>query len=688
VEIGDQAMDGMDGMDGDSAALPGLGGVGDGDQGFRSAPPQAMECRPSGTEKRQDDASTMEAMKSKRGSVIEYVPYHKMDEAQLYALLLQEIDRRVRGAESKTSEWAKITQEYNQGELVPDLKKLKGRRSERGLRHWYQKWQESDQDMFQLVHKNNSMLRGRKVTQFEQDYLLYLLLRDSKISIGSAITDLKDEARESGLESPSSVATLKRWCNDWAAAHPAVWGQARLGDKWVHDNIVPSILRDMSDIKFGDVLIADGHIVSNDIINPATGKPARLTLIMFYDWASRYPVGASLAYTEDSVHILTALRNAILQLGFIPRAVYLDNGRAFKSKLFHERADEHDLEKELAGILPRLGIYAHFATPYNGRSKNIERFFKTMQEEWERFMRSFRGASIADKPAHLMRNEKWAKKMFEGKPMGYDEALTMAYDWVRNKYGNRPHSGLKGMSPYQVFEESERPADREINVRELDILMLKAERTKVRKDGIVLMGNKYWDNAMIDYVLQPVVIRYDYCDLNSILVYDMRSHLICEAELKESVHGFAVLSDNPLAYHQVKAKIKEQKQMTGLIQKVAKMTMQKSKDGVERELAKHQEIIDQRHAAIEAHNPLFKNPPMKPKVAKRVDVNDEVAELERIASGAGEPLSTETQKHRDAEESGKSEKVILLEDLLRDDEGELAETVSFSEMQKIIGIKR
>ena len=34
------------------------------------------------------------------------------------------------------------------------------------------------------------------------------------------------------------------------------------------------------------------------------------------------------------------------------------------------------------------------------------------------------------------------------------------------------------------------------------------------------------------------------------------------------------------------------------------------------------------------------------------------------------------------------EKVIVLEDLLREDEGELAETVSFSEMQKIIGIKR
>ena len=95
------------------------------------------------------------------------------------------------------------------------------------------------------------------------------------------------------------------------------------GQIWrVLDNVLKSIKRDTHDLKVGDVLVADGHLISNDIINPATGKPCRLTLIMFYDWASCYPMGASLAYTESSEHILTALRNAILQLGIIPQ-VYL-----------------------------------------------------------------------------------------------------------------------------------------------------------------------------------------------------------------------------------------------------------------------------------------------------------------------------------------------------------------------------
>jgi putative transposase len=630
----------------------------------------------------------------------EYVCYHKMDEAQLYALFMEEIGERLAEAPRKTEAWAQITEDYNEKRLIPELRRLKGRRSERGLRHWWQKWNENNQDMFVMIHKNTAQIRGRKVTQLEQDYLLAKLLEDSKVSVGSAITDLKDNARELGLESPSSIATLKRWCTDWSNDNPAVWSQARYGDKWVLDNVLKSIKRDTHDLKVGDVLVADGHLISNDIINPATGKPCRLTLIMFYDWASCYPMGASLAYTESSEHILTALRNAILQLGIIPKFIYFDNGRAFKSKLFHEKWDDHDLSEELAGILPRLGIQAHFAKAYNGRAKVIERFFKTMQEQWERFMSGFRGASIADKPAHLARNEKWAKKMFVGKPMEYSEALDMTYYWVRHQYGNRAHSALKGKTPFQVFDARELPEDRLVDPAKLDILMLKAERKKVRKEGIVLMDNLYWDKALVDYALQPVIIRYDYCDMRSILVYDLQSRLICQATMRQSRHGFAFLSDNPLAYQEVKGELKENARLHKTIQRVTKIQVSRAKAGVERELAKHQHIKDAIMEEIKEENPLFRNPPMMPAPVKKQDVNDDVAKLEALARGINS--TTENTEMDDLSSAGtascattggdhiaKGSKVIVLEDLLREsEEGELANTVTFQEMQKIIGIER
>ena len=62
-----------------------------------------------------------------------------------------------------------------------------------------------------------------------------------------------------------------------------------------------------------------------------------------------------------------------------------------------------------------------------------------------------------------------------------------------------------------MFDARELPEDRLVDPAKLDILMLKAER-RSRKEGIVLMDNLYWDKALVDYALQPVIIRYDYCD--------------------------------------------------------------------------------------------------------------------------------------------------------------------------------
>ena len=122
----------------------------------------------------------------------------------------------------------------------------------------------------------------------------------------------------------------------------------------------------------GDVWVADGHKLAFDIIDPATGKPMRMTMIMFFDWASRYPVGAALAQSEYSQHVLLALRNSIMHWGGRPKYVYLDNGKAFKSKLFNKQWEKHDLSKELEGIFPRLGIGVAFARAYNARAKVVE----------------------------------------------------------------------------------------------------------------------------------------------------------------------------------------------------------------------------------------------------------------------------------------------------------------------------
>ena len=339
-----------------------------------------------------------------------------MAEAQLYAQFCETVLERLEDSEARLETWNLIAEEYNSGKLVPELFKMRGKRTERSLRKWIDLYLETNRNMFSLIHKSRSQNKGRKVTYLEQHFLLKLLLTPQKVKIYTAVTTIKAYARMGALESPSSVPTLVRWCDDWVSNNKAVWTQARLGSKAVAEDIVKTIHRDNSLLNVGDVWVADGHTLAFDIINPKTGKAQRMTMIMVMDWASRYPVGASLAFTEDSQHIQLAFRNGFLNWGALPKYVYLDNGKAFRSKLFNEKWQEHDLSSDLAGIFPRLRIQVAFAESYNAKAKIIERFFKTFQEQFERFIGTFRGASIADKPATLMRNEKWARKMYEATP--------------------------------------------------------------------------------------------------------------------------------------------------------------------------------------------------------------------------------------------------------------------------------
>jgi putative transposase len=590
-----------------------------------------------------------------------------MDEAQLFAEFMELVDNALPRGESRMATWELIHEAYNAGQIAPELRRLKGRRSERALRNWYSEWKK-EKDMFAIVHGNSSRKKGRNVTEFEQCFLLNILLDPNQVSIGSAITYLKDYCRVEGIDSPTSRSTLRRWINDWINTddNKANWTLARMGTTQVQNFYIKSIQRNDKMLKVGDVIVGDGHVLANDIISPVDGKRRRMTLIMFYDWASRYPVGASLSLTENSVHILTALRAAILQLGFTPKFVYLDNGRAFKSKLFHKKAEEHDLSKELAGIMPRLGIVAHFAQAYNARSKNIERFFRTLQDQWERFCAGFRGSNISNKPAPLQRNEKWAQRMYDQEPMTYQEAMEMIDYWVRYYYGGRGHSSLAGKTPWEVFEARAIPADRVISQHKLDILMLVAVRKNVSKEGIMLSGMRYYHSALIDYVGKPVVIRYDYADLRSILVYDTNSHFICQADMRESQHAFAAIAlaeGDPIPMEKVKKEHNENLKAVRQIEKNTKKLVMENKEKVDAYITQMQKEKAEKQPKHPEENRLFPkySPVIKPQKPE-TDVHDIVRRLEEEVAQAKE--DNEIAAEKGAESDGGYDAAVGFDELL------------------------
>lgn len=584
------------------------------------------------------------------------------EEAQLYGRFCQEVIRRLYGAEAKVLAWKRITSDYNGKRLVPELYNLKGPRKERALREWLRIYHETKFDMYALIHKSKGKYKERKISYQEQQYLLHLLLNPNRIKIGSAIVNLKQMSRNGIIESQANERTLRRWCEEWAARHPAEWYQARDGSKYVSENVIKSIMRDNSTLQVGQVWVADGHTLSFDILNPQTGRAQRMTMIMVMDWASRYPVGASLAFTEDSQHILTAFRNGFINcaqiadnnsgtMAVLPKYVYLDNGKAFRAKLFHERWEEHDLNKELGGIFPRLNIGVRFAESYNAKAKIIERFFKTFQEQFERFITTFRGASIDDKPSVLHRNEVWAKKLYTGKPPTIEETMQMIAFYVRFCYGETPHTSLNRRTPYEVFSAARIEVKYQIEISRLNFLMMAMERKNIRAEGIRLDKKVYWHRELVNHVGQPCIIRFDYSDARWIVVYDKNDVFICQAALRKAQHPFIEVSmDKAVSHKELNKEYEEIKGLRREKERSAKKWVVNSQKAVDKILSnstsKQEKLED--HGA----RALFNSPPMLEAPPK--DSDEIIEEMTRKAMMKlpkhPDMLSPEEREKLDAEE--------------------------------------
>lgn len=385
----------------------------------------------------------------------EKLPLRCFSEAKLLGHFCTVVLNRLRDCESRTEEWKQIIVDYNNGKLVPELYQMRNKRYERTIRTWIEQYLQADYYMVALIHSNWNTTRKRKVSEIESQILLSMLLHPNRVKIGTAIKLLKAQARLGYFDSQSSIPALRRWSRDWMNANHAIWNQARLGSTFVAEHIIKTIHRDSSLLKVGDVWVADGHNLAFDILNPKTGKAKRMTLILVLDWASRYPVGASLAFTEDSQHILAAFRNGFLNM---------------------------------------------------------------------------------------------SKKLYKAEPPTIEEAMGMIGFYIRHIYGEMPHSGLDGRTPWEVFRASHIPPDRIIEPARLNFLMLSAERKAVRSEGIIWGKLHYWHPALIDQIGKTVIFRYDLADARWILVYDTKDNFICQAELRRAQHPFIKLAtDQPIA---------------------------------------------------------------------------------------------------------------------------------------------
>lgn len=229
--------------------------------------------------------------------------------------------------------------------------------------------------------------------------------------------------KERGISDFACDMTYRRFAKKYIEEHYDLWVFSREGAKALKDKVVPYIERDISKLEVGEVIVGDGHRLAFQVINPFDGKPCRPTLVAYQDWKSGALIGFEIMLEENTQCIASALRNAIINLGKIPKFVYQDNGKAFKSNYFVENDG-------ITGLFVKLGIQPIFAKPYNAKAKVIERFFREMQDSFERLLPSFVGSCIDNKPAYMKRNEKVHKENHCSYIPTIEEVFKLLNHWI------------------------------------------------------------------------------------------------------------------------------------------------------------------------------------------------------------------------------------------------------------------
>ena len=464
---------------------------------------------------------------------------------------------------------------YNSGLYLPKAYEFLGRISIGTLRRYIQAYKKTG-NAESLIPQYKITKQGEYNSILDDNMkkvLLALLLHQNKFGYNTAIRLAKQVLIKKGYDEdalPSNI-TFKRFAEHFRRNHYAEWVLRREGMKAYHDKVEPYIERDISKIEVGDVLIADGHVLNFQVINPFTGKPTRATLVGFLDWKSTAFVGYEIMMTENTQCIASALRNAIINLGIIPKVVYQDNGKAFKSKYFQSC----DFDEEcFNGVYANLGIHSVFAKPYNARAKVIERFFLDFQEEFEKLMPSYIGTSIENRPAWMNRNEKLHLQLHNQQTKGNIPTVQDAIKYINAWLEYRNQKACPNDRSRSIQEVLNSVRKQDINKSALDYLMMKTESRTINKHGITFLGMHYRSDVILG-LRDKVYVRYSLFDLSKVQVYSMKGEFLCVAHRVQKVHPMANVLGTVKDMEEYKQQYQRQQKIKSRLVKQIKKTFTK-----------------------------------------------------------------------------------------------------------------
>lgn len=330
-------------------------------------------------------------------------------------------------------------------------------------------------------------------------------------------------ARAEGLP-VAPLHSVRRWIERTVSPTALVF--ARKGMEALK-RMRPAQARDKTALHALEGVNADYHRFDVFVLFPAGpgGQKAeviRPQLIAFQDLFSGRLLNWRIDRSANSHAVQMCIGDMIEQWG-IPEHVLLDNGREFAAKLItggvKTRFRFKVREDDMSGLLTSLGCQIHWATPYAGQSKPIERAFRDLCDRVAKHP-AFAGAYTGNKP--------------DAKPENYGSRAIPLADFTKvlndeialhNARGDRRSEVAYGRSFAEVFDESYAAAPiRKATAEQRRLWLMGAEgiRAASTNGQVNFMGNRYWADWMSDLAGTRIVARFDRAALwNGLHIYSL-----------------------------------------------------------------------------------------------------------------------------------------------------------------------
>lgn len=209
------------------------------------------------------------------------------------------------------------------------------------------------------------------------------------------------------------------------------------------------------------------------------GKKTRTFLFAFIDDCSRLITSASFCLSERFDALKGVFKDALIRRG-IPKIVYVDNGKIYRSDQFNI-------------VCASLGINLTHTQPYDPASKGkIERFFGTVRQ---RFLPLLKDSDLASL-----------------------DTLNAAFaNWLELDYQRKVHSAT-GKSPLDLFLSQFSSVKMLADPNSLDALFLKREQRKVKHDCTVSVNSSLFE-VPPQFAGQKVEVRFEGDRPEKIFIY-------------------------------------------------------------------------------------------------------------------------------------------------------------------------